>query len=306
MTTRISTNNIQPSTLVTLEGPAVTNIQVTDSSYVVIDDTAVSLSGGYIKITGTNFSSGCSVTVGTLSATSVTFVNSTTLNVQVPAVVAGTYVVYVINPDGGVAIRVNGITYSSEPTWVTSSSLTGDSGQEVSIQLNATGANTYSLQSGSTLPANLTLSSSGLISGTVTVANETLYNFTVIATDAEFQESPRSFSITISVGAWNLAFAAYNSDGKTGQFSVAAQETMPNGIFFKPDGTKMYVTGSTGDDVNEYSLSTAWDVTTATFVRLFSVAAQAVAPQGIFFKPTGTSMYIIDNTADAIYDYDVR
>jgi sugar lactone lactonase YvrE len=105
---------------------------------------------------------------------------------------------------------------------------------------------------------------------------------------------------------WDVSTASYNPVGNFGRFSVAAQESAPNGIFFKPDGTKMYVTGSTGDDVNEYSLSTAWDVTTATFVRLFSVAAQAVAPQGIFFKPTGTSMYIIDNTADAIYDYDVR
>ena len=303
MTTRISTNNIQPLALATLEGPAVTNIQVTDSSYVVLDDTAVSLSGGYIKITGTNFSSGCLVTVGTTIATSVTFVNSTTLHVQVPALVAGTYVVYVVNSDGGVAIRVNGLTYSSEPTWVTSSSLTGDSGVEVSIQLNATDATTYSLQSGSTLPNNLTLSSSGLISGTVTVANETLYNFTVVATDAEFQESPRSFSITISVGAWNLAFASYNSDGKTGQFDFAAQEATPTGLFFKPDGTKMYILGPAGDDVNEYSLSTAWDVTTATYVQVFSIAAQETSPTGIFFKPDGTKMYIVGDSGNDVNEY---
>jgi len=29
-----------------------------------------------------------------------------------------------------------------------------------------------------------------------------------------------------------------------GAFSVAAQETVPTGIFFKPDGTKMYVIGT--------------------------------------------------------------
>jgi len=59
-----------------------------------------------------------------------------------------------------------------------------------------------------------------------------------------------------------------------GRFSVAAQETNPSGMFFKPDGTKMYVIGFTGDDVNEYDLSTAWDITTASYLQNFSVAAQ--------------------------------
>jgi hypothetical protein len=31
----------------------------------------------------------------------------------------------------------------------------------------------------------------------------------------------------------------------------------------------MYVIGSTGDDVNEYDLSSAWDISTATSYRLF-------------------------------------
>ena len=38
-------------------------------------------------------------------------------------------------------------------------------------------------------------------------------------------------------------------------FSVSAQETFPQGVAFNNDGTKMFVTGFTGDDVNEYTLS---------------------------------------------------
>jgi DNA-binding beta-propeller fold protein YncE len=44
-------------------------------------------------------------------------------------------------------------------------------------------------------------------------------------------------------------------------------KTAPYTVRFKPDGTKMFVTGSTGDDINEYSLSTAWDITTATLTK---------------------------------------
>lgn len=37
-------------------------------------------------------------------------------------------------------------------------------------------------------------------------------------------------------------------------FNVSGQEGNPQGIFFKPDGRKMYVTGTTGQDVNEYKI----------------------------------------------------
>jgi sugar lactone lactonase YvrE len=88
-------------------------------------------------------------------------------------------------------------------------------------------------------------------------------------------------------------------------FSVAAEETLPTGIFFKPDGTRMYIVGSSGDDVNEYSLSTAWDITTAAYVRLFSVAAQETNPSDLFFKPDGTRMYIVGTTGDDVNEYNL-
>ena len=88
-----------------------------------------------------------------------------------------------------------------------------------------------------------------------------------------------------------------------GYFSVAAQETAPTGVFFKPDGLKMYVIGYLGDDVNEYDLSTAWDISTASYLQNFSIAAQETSPQGIFFKPDGTKMYIIGQSGDAVWQY---
>jgi hypothetical protein len=54
--------------------------------------------------------------------------------------------------------------------------------------------------------------------------------------------------------AWDVSKAFYSGVS----FSVAAQESQPYGLFFKPDGTKMYVIGVVGDDVNEYTLSTPW------------------------------------------------
>ena len=53
-------------------------------------------------------------------------------------------------------------------------------------------------------------------------------------------------------------------------FSVTSQETQPTSVAFNSDGTKMFVMGLNGDDVNEYSLSTGFDLTsTVTFVDMF-------------------------------------
>ena len=98
---------------------------------------------------------------------------------------------------------------------------------------------------------------------------------------------------------YNLAGASYDSKS----FSVSSQEANPRGLFFKTDGTKMYVTGNGGQEVNEYNLSTAFDVDTATYNQVFSVSSQDTYPTGLFFKSDGTKMYVVGNTGDAIYEY---
>jgi DNA-binding beta-propeller fold protein YncE len=90
-----------------------------------------------------------------------------------------------------------------------------------------------------------------------------------------------------------------------GTFSVAAQDTDPSGLFFKSDGTKMYVLGASGDDVNEYDLSTAWNITTASYLQNFSIAAQEISPSGLFFKSDGTKMYVIGYTGDDVNEYNL-
>jgi DNA-binding beta-propeller fold protein YncE len=88
-------------------------------------------------------------------------------------------------------------------------------------------------------------------------------------------------------------------------FSVSAQDENPVSVFFKPDGLKMYVCGSKGDDINEYALSTAWNISTASFVQNFSVSSQATSPWGLFFKPDGLKMYVADRGADSVFSYDL-
>ena len=100
--------------------------------------------------------------------------------------------------------------------------------------------------------------------------------------------------------AFDLSTASYDSVS----FSFASQETNGYGVFFKPDGTKMYVIGYGGDDINEYNLSTPWDITTATFGSITkSVATEDVNPYKVFFKPDGLKMYVLGATNTSVFEY---
>ena len=213
------------SSSVALGGPKITAIQVCDANYTVLDDTAVALTGGYIKITGSGFAQGVQVLVNNTPAISVALVNSTIVHAQLPAKTAGSYVIYLVNSDGGVAISVTGVSYSEVPTWNTLSPLP-DAIADVgfSIQLQASPASTYSLTSGSTLPPGVTLSSTGLLSGTVTgLSSNTTYNFSIDAIDSENQDSPKTFALPINL-VIPTGQIAYTSPG-TYSFVVPAAVT---------------------------------------------------------------------------------
>ena len=89
----------------------------------------------------------------------------------------------------------------------------------------------------------------------------------------------------------------------TQAFSVAAQDILPRGLAFNADGTKMFFVGQAGADVNEYTLSTGFDVSTASFVDSFSVSAQGIAPIGLAFNTDGTKMFVTDRTTLAVSEY---
>src|SRR6056300_1952359 len=105
---------------------------------------------------------------------------------------------------------------------------------------------------------------------------------------------------TFATNKFDISTASYSQN-----FSVNSQETSPEGIAFNTDGTKMFVVGITSDNVNEYDLTTGFDVSTATYSQSFSVNAQEANPRGLEFNTDGTKMFIVGNTADTVFEYDL-
>jgi len=102
---------------------------------------------------------------------------------------------------------------------------------------------------------------------------------------------------TLTIG-FDVSTASYSQN-----FSVGGQENNPQDFKFNTDGTKMFILGVTGDDVNEYTLGTGFDVSTASFVDSFSVASQETTPTGLAFNNDGTKMYVVGFVGDEVYQY---
>jgi hypothetical protein len=100
--------------------------------------------------------------------------------------------------------------------------------------------------------------------------------------------------------AWDVSTAVYANKS----MSSSAQDTSMRGMTFKPDGTKMYLVGSTNPDtMYEYDLSTAWDISTASFNQTGNIDTQLSTPCGLSFKSDGTACFVADQTDDDIHQY---
>ena len=106
---------------------------------------------------------------------------------------------------------------------------------------------------------------------------------------------------TVGSEGYNLAGASYDSVS----FSVASQDTTPVGLAFKPDGTKMYMLGLGGDTVFQYTLSTAFDLSTASYDSVSVSITQDTGPYSLAFNSDGTKMYVLGNTSGTVYQYNL-
>lgn len=85
--------------------------------------------------------------------------------------------------------------------------------------------------------------------------------------------------------------------------NINANETANIGMAFSTDGLNMYTSGDTSDAIDQYSLTRAFDVSSISYLRTFSVAAQTTQPRGITFDPTGVYMYVVDDLNNRIIRY---
>jgi hypothetical protein len=134
-------------------------------------------------------------------------------------------ILVVTNTDGGTATSVNGISYNGIPTWTTATGSLGTFASDTTIStitLQASepdaGTITFSITNGA-LPTGLSLTGADIDGTTSIESADTLYNFTVTATDDENQSTGRAFSITVEKyvvqSLENFTINTYEGNGST-------------------------------------------------------------------------------------------
>ncbi len=131
------------------------------------------------------------------------------------------------------------------------------------------------------LPYDVTFSSDGSKMYIIGVDNDTVYQYSLSS-------------------SWDVSTASYASKFK----DVSGEDTSPHAVIFSSDGTKMYIMGSITTTVYQYSLSSSWDVSTASYASKFKdVSDEDTVPRGVSLSSDGTKMYIIGEYNDTVYQY---
>ena len=180
--------------------------------------------GGTITITGQNFASIPKVELQRAngafqSATSVTFSSATSISFTTgtAGLTNGQNVrILVTNPDGNAARSGTDLVVSDGPVFTTTSLPDGESNTSYSQNIDVTGDSAVTISTtvvSGALPAGITIGSTtnpsgstyrAVISGTMpTITSQTVYSFTVRATDAQGQTTDQALSITSTAGIGN-------------------------------------------------------------------------------------------------------
>ena len=92
--------------------------------------------------------------------------------------------------------------------------------------------------------------------------------------------------------------------------SITGDETKMRNIQLSSDGNFLYVGGNTGDDINKYSLTTPYNITSITLETSYSISAQTGEMRGFIFSSNFTKLYVTGDDGESsddnvIYEYDV-
>ena len=108
-------------------------------------------------------------------------------------------------------------------------------------------------------------------------------------------------SYTLSA-AWDLSSAVYDLDA-TGEFDLSSEATLPADIHMSADGLRMTILDSTTEDLFQYTLSTAFQLSTASYDTDTFAQAEDTDIRAFFLNELEGKMYIAGSTNDDVFQY---
>ncbi|MBU1151777.1 Ig-like domain-containing protein, partial [Patescibacteria group bacterium] len=112
------------------------------------------------------------------------------------------------------------------------------------------------------------------------------------------------YQYTLS-SAWDLTSGSYAEKSYSLDNIVNGSEAT-TGIAFNSDGSKMYVSEYYTKAIYQYTLSTPWDVSSATYdEKSLSIASQSGSVYGVAFQSDGERLYTIGAQNNKVYQYNL-
>jgi len=183
--------------------------------------------------------------------------------------------------------QARGIQFNADGTKMFINGVTGDAYYQYSL------SSAYDISTGSYDSVSFSLSSQdGNMEDVVFNADGTKFYGVGLNTSKIFQYSCSS--------AFNLATASYDSVSLT----ISSQDNSPRDLFFKPDGSKMWLLGRQNNSIYQYSLSSNFNLATASYDSIsFSVSSEETSSGGLAFSANGEKFYVCGGTGDDVNQY---
>ena len=87
---------------------------------------------------------------------------------------------------------------------------------------------------------------------------------------------------------------------------IISQDTGPEGITFNSDGTRFYISGSSTDNLYQYSLTTPYETRSGvTYDGTAVVSGDGLNPTGLAFNLDGTKLFVVNQGDDEVNQYSV-
>ena len=165
----------------------------------------------------------------------------------------------------------------------------------------------------------------GIYKNSITIPSMDWYAGNILSVTGEYfgveKTIEKEFEVFKNSGALRSYGAGAGYCAEVGQTATAGvsvnsndeAELQPQGFAFSKSGERMFVIGSTMDDVFEYDLNRsgtsinggAYCLSTLSTPLTFFVNSKDNLPTGVTFDPSGTKMFIVGKANDEVYQYDL-
>ena len=125
--------------------------------------------------------------------------------------------------------------------------------------------------------------------------------------DMTGSDSIKQYSLNSPYNLSNITLQKQSTGTSDKNFQTI--ESDPQGFTFSSDGSKMFITGRAKDKIQEFNLSTPFDLSNVSKTGIYSIATQIDTVGGISFSNDGLKMFVLDSNLNAankdVNEYDL-